>query len=144
MKLTKEQAIAEHRKMWLWISRQIMKDYLANRTVREIYSYKCDYLNKVYPNEMIENKCFCCEYVKQASENRYRYKNCALYWDCYKDCPLYWNDDRKKYTCDEYLSYYQIIAITTSTYCPCIFCSFKEAKKMARIAYKIAMLDEKE
>ena len=27
MKLTMEQAIAEHRKMWLWISRQIMKDY---------------------------------------------------------------------------------------------------------------------
>lgn len=28
MKLTREQAIAEHRKMWLWISRQIMKDYV--------------------------------------------------------------------------------------------------------------------
>lgn len=61
MKLTKERAIAEHRKMWLWISRQIMKDYLA---------------------------------------------------------------------------------ITTSTYRT--FCGFKEAKRMARMAYKIAMLEEKE
>lgn len=142
MKLTKERAIAEHRKMWLWISRQIMKDYLANRTVREIYSYKCDYLNKVYPNEIISYKCFCCEYVRQTSENRYSYKDCALYWNCYKDCPLYWNDDRTKYTCDEHLSYYEIIAITTSTYRTC--CGFKEAKKMARMAYKIAMLEEKE
>lgn len=40
MKLTREQAIEEHRKMWLWISRQIMKDYVANEKVRTIYSYK--------------------------------------------------------------------------------------------------------
>lgn len=40
MKLTKERAIAEHRKMWLWISRQIMKDYLANRTVRTVFFIK--------------------------------------------------------------------------------------------------------
>lgn len=51
MKLTREQAIAEHRKMWLWISRQIMKDYSVDRTVKTAYLYKCDYLNKAYPND---------------------------------------------------------------------------------------------
>lgn len=58
MKLTREQAIEEHRKMWLWISRQIMKDYVANEKVRTIYSYKCDYLNCNFPNEKVKSKCF--------------------------------------------------------------------------------------
>jgi hypothetical protein len=129
MKLTKEQAIAEHRKMWLWISRHIMKDYLANKTVREIYFYKCDYLNKVYPNEMITNKCFCCDYVEQSGI------------DCYKDCPLYWNNKHTEYTCSEHFGYYNIIA-RISTMCH-NFCTFKEAKKMAIMAYKIAMLEER-
>ena len=53
MKLTKERAIAEHRKMWLWISRQIMKDYSASRMVRVIYLYKREYLNKVYTHYAI-------------------------------------------------------------------------------------------
>lgn len=114
MKLTKERAIAEHRKMWLWISRQIMKDYLANRTVREIYSYKC----------------FCCEYVKQSGI------------DCYKDCPLYWNDKCTERTYCEHFGYYSIIN-RISIMCH-NFCTFKEVKKMAIMAYKIAMLEEKE
>lgn len=114
MKLTKERAIAEHRKMWLWISRQIMKDYLANRTVREIYSYKCDYLNKVYPNEIIYYKCFCCEYVKQSGI------------DCYKDCPLYWNNKHTEYTCSEHFGYYNII--TRISTCVIIFVHLKKQK----------------
>lgn len=130
MKLTKERAIAEHRKMWLWISRQIMKDYSASRMVRVIYLYKREYLNKVYPNERIRNECFCCDYVEQSGI------------DCYKDCPLYWNNKHTEYTCSEHFGYYNIIA-RISTMCH-NFCTFKEAKKMAIMAYKIAMLEEKE
>ena len=138
MKLTREQAIAEHRKMWLWISRQIMKDYVANEKVKIIYFYKCDYLNKVYPNEMITSKCFCCEYVRQTSKNRY----------CYKDCPLYWNDRNTIFNCFESLGYYDVINKIVFSYLTCQDTYYKiskeEAKRFARMAYKIAMLQIKE
>lgn len=136
MKLTREQAIAEHRKMWLWISRQIMKDYVSNRMVKTIYSYKCDYLKKVYPSERIQSKCFCCEYVTQHGIN------------CYKDCPLYWNDKHTALTCDDLYEhgYYGVItdiikeSFSVEGYA---FVTLEEAKRAARMAYKIAMLDEK-
>lgn len=137
MKLTREQAIAEHRKMWLWISRQIMKDYVENRMVRTIYYYKRVYLNNVYPNERIQSKCFCCEYVTQHGIN------------CYKDCPLYWNDKHTALSCDDIFEhgYYDIItdnlkeSFSVEGY---VFVTLEEAKRAARMAYKIAMLDEKE
>ena len=127
MKLTKERAIAEHRKMWLWISRQIMKDYSENRMIRKLYFYKKEYINKVYPNEMITCNCFCCEYVEQSGKG------------CRENCPFYWNNKHTKYLCGEHFSYYNII-----TSMRCTFCTLEEAKSMARMAYKIAMLDEKE
>lgn len=134
MKLTREQAIAEHRKMWLWISRQIMKDYVKNRMVRTIYSYKCVYLNNVYPNERVKSRCFCCEYVTQHGIN------------CYKDCPLYWNDKHTALTCDDFIEYgyYNVITdIVPYSVEGYVFVTLEEAKRAARMAYKIAMLDEK-
>lgn len=137
MKLTREQAITEHRKMWLWISRQIMKDYVKDKQVRTIYSYKCVYLNKNYPNEKIASKCFCCEYEVQHGMS------------CYKDCPLYWNDECTAFTCDDFFNhgYYDVITdITRDSYIiqRNTFVTLEEAKRAARMAYKIAMLDEKE
>lgn len=137
MKLTREQAITEHRKMWLWISRQIMKDYTKDKQVRTIYSYKCVYLNNVYPNERITSKCFCCECVVQHGIN------------CYKDCPLHWNDKHTALSCDdifEYGYYNVIIDIIKESYSAegYVFVTLEEAKRAARMAYKIAMLDEKE
>lgn len=138
MKLTREQAITEHRKMWLWISRQIMKDYVKNRMVRTIYSYKSNYLNKVYPNERVEARCFCCEYTKQVGD--YSGANCRIH------CPLYWNDKHTALTCDDFIEhgYYNVITdIVSYSVEGYAFVTLEEAKKAARIAYKIAMLDEK-
>lgn len=136
MKLTREQAIAEHRKMWLWISRQIMKDYVANEKVRTIYYYKCDYLNCNFPNENVKSKCFCCEYVIQHGES------------CSEDCPLYWNDRNTILTCFESLGYYDIINKIVFSYLKFqdvyYRISKEEAKRMSRMAYKIAMLPVKE
>lgn len=78
---------------------------------------------------MISCDCFCCDYVKQLGKN------------CEEDCPLYWNNKHTKRTCGERNSYYNIIY--NNKICRA-FCTFKEAKKMAIMAYKIAMLDEKE
>lgn len=105
------------------------------KKVRTIYSYKCVYLNKAYPNERIKSRCFCCEYVTQSGYN------------CYTDCPLYWNDKCTELTCNEYFGYYEIITdIIKESYSTegCAFVTLEEAKRAARMAYKIAMLDEKE
>lgn len=137
MKLTREQAIAEHRKMWLWISRQIMKDYVENEKVRTIYSYKCDYLNCNFPNEIVKSKCFCCEYVESLDEIR-----------CEAFCPFYWNDKNTVLTCCESLGYYDVINKIAFSYLTCqdvyYNISKEEAKRMTRMAYKIAMLPVKE
>lgn len=77
-KLTKEQAIAEHRKMWRWIAVETLK--------REKMVYKEDYLEKYFPDEDICYDCFCCEYGKQKtnSEEDIRCNFCPLDWgsDC--------------------------------------------------------------
>lgn len=138
MKLTREQAIAEHRKMWLWISRQIMKDYEKHGAVKEPYWYKCDYLNCNFPDETVKSKCFCCEYTKSLDEN-----------NCEEICPLYWSDRNTTIlTCCESLGYYDVINKIEFSYLTCQYAYYKiskeEAKRMARIAYKIAMLPVKE
>lgn len=77
-KLTKEQAIKEHRKMWGWIAEETLK--------REKIVCKEEYLAKYFPDEDICCACFCCEYGKQKtnSEENIRCKFCPLDWgsDC--------------------------------------------------------------
>lgn len=134
MKLTREQAIAEHRKMWLWISRQIMKDYTKYGKVETIYQYKVDYSNMYCEGEIIRSKCFCCEYVAQIDGM------------CMFNCPLWWNDKNTIRTCCEEEGYYEILNNIVKDEGYSLFHSISEhdAKRAARMAYKIAMLDEKE
>lgn len=143
MKLTREQAIAEHRKMWLWISRQIMKDYVANEKVGKIYYYKCDYLNYNFPDETVKSKCFCCEYTKSLDKSNSLYKS-----NCEEICPLYWNDRSTIPICCESLGYYDVINKIVCSYSTRQDAYYKipkeEAKRMSRMAYKIAMLPVKE
>lgn len=138
MELTREQAIAEHRKMWLWISRQIMKDYVANEKVRTICSYKCDYLNCNFPDEKVKSKCFCCEYVESLDEIR-----------CEAFCPFYWNDKNTALSCYDSFEhgYYDVIIdIIKESFIGegYAFITLEEAKRASRMAYKIAMLPVKE
>lgn len=62
MNLTREQAIAEHRKMWRWIAELIEK---VKRCVN-IGDSKKEYLSmlkiKIYPIDM----CFLCQYANEA------------------------------------------------------------------------------
>ena len=76
MKLTREQVIAEHRKMWRWIAEQYEKEY-------DIDPYQ---LKKIYfsgnwyddPFLMIQSCCFLCDYVKELGDGRCN--NCPLVW----------------------------------------------------------------
>lgn len=85
MKLTREQAIAEHRKMWHWIAEE------TERRRRKVYKH--EYTNMFFPNNDITNDCFCCTYDKQ------------FYWDC-KRCPIEWDPIEKDICCNDYNALY--------------------------------------
>ena len=57
MQLTREQAIAEHRKMWNWIAYRIEK----TKTICDIYDLKFEYLKKS-EFEYVLRACFLCAY----------------------------------------------------------------------------------
>lgn len=139
MKLTREQAITEHRKMWKWISRQIMKDYKENYSIKTIVSYKNIYLENNFKNEHVRNSCFCCDYAY----SKLSYIICSF-------CPLYWNAECTEIECEE--GYYGSInkifndvtigsvnKDSTEEYLVCE----EVVKKLSRMAYKIAMLEER-
>lgn len=104
MKLTREQVIAEHRKMWRWIAEQYEKmDYmgcLSPRQLKEIYI--CE---KGYDFFLICRSCFLCEYTGGLECNK-----CPLDWGVSQDCvgdyknkglyrqinQCYWEGDFKK------------------------------------------------
>ena len=69
MKLTREQAIAEHRKMWRWIAEETLK--------RKKKVWKENYF-KEHPEykELPISLCWCCDYVD----------------DKCSQCPLVWPD----------------------------------------------------
>lgn len=140
MELTKEQAIKEHRKMWKWISRQIMKDYKENYSIKDIANYKNIYIENNFENEYIALSCFCCQYAR----NKNRLQRCV------NNCPLYWNAENTEKSCTK--GYYGSInkifndAIIGSVNKDSIeeyFVCEGGAKKLSRIAYKIAMLEER-
>ena len=136
MKLTKEQAIKEHRKMWKWISRQIMKDYKENYSIKDIASYKKIYLENNFENEYIYNNCFCCEYA-------------GIQYRCVS-CLIYWNDDNtSKISMEGYYGslnkiFYSItIDSVNKDSIEEYFVCEGGAKKLSKMAYKIAMLEER-
>ena len=76
MKLTREQAIAEHRKMWNWIADETER----TRHVAEKHDY---FIQNGIDGQLYTNsECFCCEYVCQLGVAR----ACSL-------CPIDWGSD---------------------------------------------------
>lgn len=134
MELTREQTIAEHRKMWKWISRQIMKDYKETHLIKAIVSYKKLYVKNNFKDEYVRNSCFCCNYAYSKSQ----YDDCLL-------CPLYWNGENTEENCT--IGYYHSINEIFNNITICSregYSVYEEgAKKLSRMAYKIAMLEER-
>lgn len=136
---TREWAIKEHRKMWKWISRQIMKDYKEHCSIKKIYSYKELYIENNFKNKYIHNKCFCCGYAREYDFDI-----------CYNYCPLYWNAENTEENCI-YGYYGSILKIfnnatknlvtvgSVDEYSTCE----EGARRLAKMAYKIAMLEER-
>ena len=90
--LTKEEAIAEHRKMWNWIA-----DRLENfdDIRKHVFQYKQEYIKKKFPDSYVYNYCFCCQYAKQEVDNDI-FKNYCIY------CPLCWGTEANtdKFFCE--------------------------------------------
>lgn len=73
MKLTKQQALDGHRKMWNWIADVIEKEkkFLLIKELKKEYCRK----NNLHLTE----DCFCCEYDNQ-------------HFDTCEQCPVSWED----------------------------------------------------
>lgn len=76
MKLTKQQAIEGHRKMWNWIADTIEK----KKTVCCIPELKRDYCFE--NNLTLSCNCFCCEY----NSHTQACKKCPLDWGKTRSC----------------------------------------------------------
>ena len=74
MKLTKEEALKYHRQMWS----DMQKELGDNPSPDKRLDFKGEWCYKHFPNEYINNSCFCCEYNDQYEE----------IW-CYH-CPIAW------------------------------------------------------
>lgn len=77
MKLTKEEAIKNHRKMWGWLAENPMKD-------------KLDWPGwKRY--DVALNDCFLCEYAFESKKNDFNGLSicdyCPVEFDAIEDCP---------------------------------------------------------
>lgn len=127
MKFTFEETIKNHRKMWLWISQKIMEDAKHGIT-RAIECYKRSYkINVMNTREFIRCDCFCCHYSQVTVKN-----------GC-NSCPFYWNYEKTEERCHGRKSYYCLLVFKMNNMINNGLC-YKEAKKCATLAYKIAML----
>lgn len=73
-KLTREQALFEHRKMWNWIADETLKRKVCVTKEDYFETFKNEYSDK------IESNCWCCEYIK----NKYGFRKCSK-------CIIDWN-----------------------------------------------------
>lgn len=117
MKLTREEAISWHRKIWNWIADRIEEE--------ERYQDICDLKDKYCDSKGFSfetNNCFCCEYT-----------NC----DC-RFCPIEWESEVEDYMClDQYKEKdYKGLYI--------LCCDEKDWKEQEKLARKIANLPERE
>lgn len=76
MKLTKQQAIEGHRKMWNWIADEIERE----RCIYDIAVLKQCYCYEI--GLTLISNCFCCEYNKRSNQC----SKCPLDWIETKCC----------------------------------------------------------
>lgn len=82
MKLTKEQAITEHRKMWRWIAEETEK--------RKYVLSKRTYLYVHFGTRLLDmvSDCFLCEYVY--GKDNHQEERVPI---CDRDCPINWGSN---------------------------------------------------
>ena len=114
--LTKEQAIAEHRKMWNWIADETEKS-------KKIVG-KSAYFRKTAPNDMgILHDCYCCRYdISNIPDRTFRCRYCPIDWG---------NNTRHQFMCQGFNGLYTK------------WCTSTDWEKSAKLARQIANLPER-
>lgn len=116
MKLTREEAILWHRKMWNWIADWVEE----KREYQDINDLKEEYCSREC--YCVRHDCFCCEYASC---------NCDF-------CPIEWGNDLKDFMClDQYNE-----EDNKGLYSLC--CDEKDWEEQAELARKIANLPERQ
>lgn len=120
--LTKEQAVAEHRKMWNWIA-----DYLESCKPEELPSniihIKDEYFISNNIDDVPVSSCYCCDYDMCHTVLAYQ-RRCTA-------CPINWIDS----TCTGICGLYgEILKLNPH----------EDFKLMSKLAREIANLPEKE
>ena len=119
MKLTREEAIANHRKMWNWI---------ADETERwEDCATKSDYFKNLFDLPIPQNECYCCEYAQDI----------ALHSVC-SGCPLLWGSHFATCIFDGSSENKRGLYVQWER-----ACKEKDWQKSARLAREIANLPER-
>lgn len=88
MKLTKKEAIENHRKMWNWIAVMLKSerykafDYMEHgkKYGTAIVFLKRAYINMIGLKEEILCDCFCCEYFPHHDNQSYDNEPCLVVW----------------------------------------------------------------
>lgn len=77
-KLTRDEAIELHRKMW-----QDMRAELGdNPSYHERVSFKEKWVKDHFPNERVNSNCFLCEYAESVVEDSFtRCRSCPIAWN---------------------------------------------------------------
>ena len=131
LKLTKEDAIQEHRKMWNWIAEQYehgsvgIVSYLKARYLEQYEHGKWSY---------IDRNCFCCEYD---NENRVNEDGCKCSY-----CPIQWESNMSEYMCCDRFEDDDSVGL----YCHIEEISYQteNREELAKLARKIANLPVRE
>ena len=142
MKLTKEQAIKEHRKMWNWIADQYEEGRAA-----AIYELKSEYMGEYMEETELEERpfhnCFCCEYASEKVDSMISSaKDIASVPHRCMQCPVIWGTELKShfFACEHSLSAYQRLKEESDKFNKLDV----DSELCARLARAIANLPERE
>lgn len=135
MKLTKEQAIEKHRKMWNWIADQYRQGIQESvRTLKHRYI-----LDSEEEADTITNDCYCCEYsIRKSGSDRVHDGGMCM------NCPVFWGTECEEgqdgFYCELSISAYKRV-IEESWRSICV--APIDTEECARLAAKIANLPER-
>lgn len=120
MKLTREQAVAEHRKMWRWIADETR----SKKRKAEKYEYFKKFA--IVERKIPYNKCYCCEYAIQFS----------IFNECRK-CPIDWGSSANAVMCCDIKRFGDRKGLYPT------WCNERDWQKAADLAERIANLPER-
>lgn len=79
-RLTKQQAVTEHRKMWDWIAEECLR--------RKVKVEKQDYFDRHDIKDLPDHFCWCCEYARK----QFLKNSTGIEFFC-DLCPIVWGSD---------------------------------------------------